>query len=91
MGVNLGQNKKWWKAIWGYERHKQLNRDISEVESGLDWIWVSKSIVQLKEAVQALIDEHPKFWGNKIQSYHSIRHDDSAIAEDVSLRKSLKI
>lgn len=65
--------KKWCKASAYDERHKQFNDESEKFDLSLDWVWISKSIGQLKEAIQMIMNETPKFKGNKIPSWYSVR------------------
>ena len=58
----------------------------------MDCIWISKSILQLKEAVQTLMDESPVLNGSQMPEMHSIRADnDRTDKYNDSLDKSINL
>ena len=78
--VNVVQEKAnnlCWRLFWNYIRHSKFKTEIEQFENNLDWIWVAKSIKQLEQIVQTLMDQNPSFKNKKMVLYHSIVNDDN--------------
>ena len=51
-----------------FKRNKDLQKDIEDFDYSLDCIWISKSIKQLKDATEEIMQQIPKFKNKSLPS-----------------------
>ena len=87
-----------------YKRNKDLQKDIEDFDYSLDCIWISKSIKQLKDVTEEIMQQIPKFEGKRLPSCHSVIKDKNhsvndrshnysinSVAPMISIKEELKI
>ena len=103
-GAIVLANSMFSKLCCSYKRNKDLQKDIEDFDYSLDCIWISKSIKQLKDVTDEIMQQIPKFEGKRLPSCHSIIKDKNhsvndrshnysinSVAPMISIREELKI
>ena len=67
-----------------YKRNKDFQKEIEDFDYSLDCIWISKSIKQLKDITEEIMQQIPKFEDRRLPSCHSVIKDDNHSVNDRS-------
>ena len=67
-----------------YKRNKDFQKEIEDFDYSLDCIWISKSIKQLKDITEEIMQQIPKFEDRHLPSCHSVIKDDNHSVNDRS-------
>ena len=67
-----------------YKRNKDFQKEIEDSDYSLDCIWISKSIKQLKDVTEEIMQQIPKFEDRHLPSCHSVIKDDNHSVNDRS-------
>ena len=77
-------NSMFSRLFCSYKRNKDFQKEIEDFDYSLDCIWISKSIKQLKDITEEIMQQIPKFEDRHLPSCHSVIKDDNHSVNDRS-------
>ena len=89
-GAEIAQaNSMLSRLCCNYKRNKDFQREIENFDYSLDCVWISKSIKQLRDVTEEIMQQIPKLEGRHIPSCHSVIKDNDQSINDRSHNYSI--
>ena len=88
-GVTVLVNSMFSRLCCNYKRNKEFQQEVEEFDYSLDCIWISKSIKQLKDVTEEIMQQIPQLEGRRLPSYHSVIKEDNNSVSDKSGNQSI--